>query len=559
MARLEDLQAGTRVMGIAPSGIAEVKAVEWYGEQCVQVMYVDETGKPDHAVLYRADEPRLKLEERGRLWSFDADGDLLRLVSEAHRIHLAWLFDPYLAISTSTIDPLPHQISAVYEEMLPRQPLRFLLADDPGAGKTIMAGLFIKELLVRGDMQRCLIISPGSLTEQWQDELKEKFDLDFEILTRDMIQASRTSNPFEHKNCLIARLDQLARNEDIQERLRAAPEWDLVVCDEAHRMSAHFFGGEIKETKRYKLGKNVGSHCRNFLLMTATPHNGKEEDFQLFLGLLDGDRFAGRFRDGVHTADPGDMMRRLVKEDLTEQLVGVVSQRDRLRARQERNDARAEFAALRASLGVVGRTRGAEYTLTAPIAGVVTRRTATLGTFVDGDAVLFEVADASQLWAEIEIPEDEVARVAAGQPVVVTLDALGARTFEGTLDYLAPEIDPHTRTALGRVPLANPEGMLRANMFGRACVQVPRNDPAVVVPRDAIQRARGATLVFVREAPELFEARRVEVLDRPADPDQVEVRGRIEAGDEVVIGGAFLLRTETVSDSIGAGCCEGEE
>lgn len=242
-----------------------------------------------------------------------------------------------------------------------------------------------------------------------------------------------------------------------------------------------------------------------------------------------------------------------------EQLVGVVSQRDRLRARQERDDARAELAALRASLGVVGRTRGAEYTLTAPIAGVVTRRTATLGTFVDGDAVLFEVADASQLWAEIEIPEDEVARVAAGQPVVVTLDALGARTFEGTLDYLAPEIDPHTRTALGRVPLANPEGMLRANMFGRACVQVPRNDPAVVVPRDAIQRARGATLVFVREAPELFEARRVEVLDRPADPDQVEVRGRIEAGDEVVIGGAFLLRTETVSDSIGAGCCEGEE
>lgn len=316
MAKLEDLQAGTRVNGLAPGGVAQVKAVEWFGEQCVQVTYVNDAGQAGQALLYRDDEPRLKIEERGRLWSFDADGDLLRLVSEAYRIHLAWLFDPYLAISTSTIDPLPHQISAVYEEMLPRQPLRFLLADDPGAGKTIMAGLFIKELLVRGDMQRCLIISPGSLTEQWQDELKEKFDLDFEILTRDMIQASRTSNPFEHKNCLIARLDQLSRNEDIQERLQAAPEWDLVVCDEAHRMSAHFFGGEIKETKRYKLGRTVGSHCRNFLLMTATPHNGKEEDFQLFLALLDGDRFAGRFRDGVHTAEPGDMMRRLVKEDL---------------------------------------------------------------------------------------------------------------------------------------------------------------------------------------------------------------------------------------------------
>ena len=154
MAKLEDLQAGTRVNGLAPGGIAEVKAVEWFGEQCVQVMYVNESGQAGQALLYRDDEPRLKIEERGRQWSFDADGDLLRLASEAYRIHLAWLFDPYLAISTSTIDPLPHQISAVYEEMLPRQPLRSLLADDPGAGKTIMAGLFIKELLVRGDMQR---------------------------------------------------------------------------------------------------------------------------------------------------------------------------------------------------------------------------------------------------------------------------------------------------------------------------------------------------------------------------------------------------------------------
>jgi SNF2 family DNA or RNA helicase len=135
----------------------------------------------------------------GRPWSFDGDGDLLRLASEAYRINLAWLFDPYVAITTSIIEPLPHQISAVYEEMLPRQPMRFLLADDPGAGKTIMAGLLIKELKVRGDLERCLIISPGSLTDQWQDELAEKFGLNFEILTGDMIQAARTANPFEYK------------------------------------------------------------------------------------------------------------------------------------------------------------------------------------------------------------------------------------------------------------------------------------------------------------------------------------------------------------------------
>lgn len=316
MARLEELQVGARVRGIAPQGVATVKSVEWHGDQCVQLLYLDERGAAQQGILYRDDEARLQLEDKTRPWSFDANGDLLRLVSEAYRIHLGWLFDPYIAITTSSIDPLPHQISAVYEEMLPRQPLRFLLADDPGAGKTIMAGLFIKELIIRGDLQRCLIVSPGSLTEQWQDELHEKFDLDFELLTRDMIEASRTANPFEQRNLLIARLDQLSRNDDVQERLKGAAEWDLIVCDEAHRMSAHYLGGEVKFTRRYRLGQALGEKCRNLLLMTATPHSGKEDDFQLFMALLDGDRFEGRFREGVHSADPSDLMRRLIKEDL---------------------------------------------------------------------------------------------------------------------------------------------------------------------------------------------------------------------------------------------------
>jgi SNF2 family DNA or RNA helicase len=131
--------------------------------------------------------------EEGRPWSFDGDGALLRLVSEAYRIRLAHLFDPYLAIHSSRIEALPHQITAVYGEMLPRQPLRFLLADDPGAGKTIMAGLLIKELLIRGDLERCLIVAPGSLVEQWQDELSFKFGLSFDILTRDQVEAARTA------------------------------------------------------------------------------------------------------------------------------------------------------------------------------------------------------------------------------------------------------------------------------------------------------------------------------------------------------------------------------
>ncbi|WP_293397696.1 helicase-related protein, partial [Nevskia sp.] len=214
-------------------------------------------------------------------------------------------------------DPLPHQITAVYETMLPRQPLRFLLADDPGAGKTIMAGLLIKELIARGDLQRCLIVCPGSLAEQWQDELYRRFHLPFEILTNDKLEAARTGNWFLETNLAIARLDKLSRNDEVQLKLQAPDcRWDLVVCDEAHKMSATVFGGETKYTKRYRLGQLLSSLTRHFLLMSATPHNGKEEDFQLFMALLDGDRFEGRFRDGVHTAEVSDLMRRMVKESL---------------------------------------------------------------------------------------------------------------------------------------------------------------------------------------------------------------------------------------------------
>ncbi len=314
--RLEDVRENARIVGLSPDGPAVVKTVEWYGDQALNVIYKGPDGRLGERTVYRDDEPRMELMASGRSWTFDGDGHLLRLVSEAWRIRLAWLFDPYLALSSSKVDPLPHQISAVYGEMLDRQPLRFLLADDPGAGKTIMAGLLIKELMLRGDVERCLIVCPGSLTEQWQDELDEKFGLPFDILSRDMIEASRTGNPFAERNLLIVRLDQLSRNEELQERLQAGGEYDLVIVDEAHKMAAHYFGNEVQYTRRYKLGESLSSVARHLLLMTATPHNGNEEDFQLFMALLDGDRFEGRFRTGVHVNDPSDMMRRLVKEDL---------------------------------------------------------------------------------------------------------------------------------------------------------------------------------------------------------------------------------------------------
>src|ERR1700676_1649873 len=315
MIPFDEIRLGSRPRGLDVAGIAEVVQVSRFGADALNLVF-RVNGKVAERLVYRGEEATFEVIETGRAYGFDGDGALLRLASEAYRIRLAHLFDPYLAVTASQIEALPHQITAVYGEMLPRQPLRFLLADDPGAGKTIMAGLLIKELLIRGDLERCLIVAPGSLVEQWQEEIAEKFSLGFDILSRDQIEASITGNPFVERNRLIMRLDMLARSDELRARLEAAPDWDLVICDEAHRMAASYFGGEVKETQRYKLGKLLGTRTRNLLLMSATPHNGKEADFQLFMGLLDADRFEGRFREGVHKADVTDMMRRMTKEEL---------------------------------------------------------------------------------------------------------------------------------------------------------------------------------------------------------------------------------------------------
>jgi superfamily II DNA or RNA helicase len=293
--------------------------VQWFGQTAVELTYkVEGTGAVGNRLLYRADEESLRIVEGKRQWAFDGDGELFRLAAEAKRIRLAYLFDPRLAVHVSQVEPLPHQIAAVYEEMLRRQPLRYLLADDPGAGKTIMAGLFIKELMLRGDLERCLVVCPANLAEQWQDELSEKFRLHFQIVGTTEIENAVTRNPFLEKSLIISRMDLLKRDAHL-ERLRQV-EWDLVVVDEAHKMSASFSGGEVRTTARYNLGELIcdPSRARHVLLMTATPHNGKEEEFQLFLALLDRDRFEGRFRTGVHQVDVSDIMRRMVKEEMVD-------------------------------------------------------------------------------------------------------------------------------------------------------------------------------------------------------------------------------------------------
>ena len=315
MSKLEEITVGSTITGIIGTVPVSILAVQWYGSNVVEITYKDANGTPGTQLLYRESEASIEVLQNHLPWSFDASAEQMKLTSEAYRISLAYLFDPYLAVHTSSVEPLPHQISAVYQEMLPKLPLRYVLADDPGAGKTIMTGLFVKELMARGDLKRCLIVSPGSLAEQWQDELYNKFHSRFEILTNDRMESAVSGNVFSEIDLCIARLDKLARSEELQEKLKVT-EWDLIVVDEAHKLSATVWGGEVKYTKRFLLGRLLSNITRNFLLLTATPHNGKQEDFQLFLSLVDPDCFEGTHGTSQQAIDVNDVMRRLVKEEL---------------------------------------------------------------------------------------------------------------------------------------------------------------------------------------------------------------------------------------------------
>ncbi|WP_437668751.1 efflux RND transporter periplasmic adaptor subunit [Sorangium sp. So ce131] len=243
----------------------------------------------------------------------------------------------------------------------------------------------------------------------------------------------------------------------------------------------------------------------------------------------------------------------LLREEQLEK-EGISSRRSVLAAQQELDAARAERASFAASLAVVGASAGGSggYTLTTPLAGIVTQRRATVGRLVGVEETLFEVVDVSSMWAELDVPETDLPSVSPRQPVVIEVDGIEGRELKGEITYVAPAIDPSTRTAKARVPLANPDGALRANMFGRARILAPAR-AAVMVPRSAVQRARTVKLVFVRLAEDQFEARRVEI--GATEGDLVEVKKGVRPGEEVATEGSFLLKTETLKESIGAGCC----
>ena len=197
----------------------------------------------------------------------------------------AYEYDPYFSLSIARVDPLPHQLEAVYDYFLKLPRIRFLLADDPGAGKTIMAGLLLKELKARGLVRRTLIVAPANLTFQWQRELKDKFRESFEVIRGETLRTNYGHNPWQDRDQVITSISWVSRVEDAKESLLRS-HWDLIIVDEAHKMSAY---ADDRKTLAYRLGESLSGMTDHFLLMTATPHKGDAENFCRFLALLDKD------------------------------------------------------------------------------------------------------------------------------------------------------------------------------------------------------------------------------------------------------------------------------
>jgi SNF2 family DNA or RNA helicase len=265
-----------------------VDAVEEIGPGVYLLKVRHASGQPDETQL-TSEELERALAEQGPIAALTDSRDLFRWV-EGQRIKLSFAHDPLFAVSMSGVRGLPHQIEAVYRHMLPQPRLRFVLADDPGAGKTIMAGLLLKELKLRGVVDRCLILCPAPLTPQWQDEMLDKFDEHFEIVSSEHVRHQLGRSPWERYSMVITM--DFAKRDDVRDDLLRA-EWDLVVVDEAHKCAAYTGSDDSAvKTKRYALSEALAGRSERLLLMTATPHSGDEDRFTWFLGLLDPDQFS---------------------------------------------------------------------------------------------------------------------------------------------------------------------------------------------------------------------------------------------------------------------------
>jgi len=258
----------------------EVKDIEDHGDHVIIVGFTTKTRIPVDDIISKADLAKFEIISS----TFTEESWKAFLSLETIRYRYASLYDPLLAMNISKVDPLPHQIEAVYGYVLKQPRIRFLIADDPGAGKTIMAGLIIKELKLRHLAKRILIVAPGHLKDQWRRELDDRFEEHFIVIDRSFMDAFYRENVWMRENQMITSID-FAKQDTILPSLAAA-HFDLIVVDEAHKMSAYRYGNKIEKSERYKLGEFLSKATEHFLFLTATPHKGDPDNYRLFMDLL---------------------------------------------------------------------------------------------------------------------------------------------------------------------------------------------------------------------------------------------------------------------------------
>lgn len=284
------LVPGDIVSGLDPNELVEIKRLAPFGSGKTLVVGQGVHSRREIKRPLSAEQLADLRKVRGATTAFDGDPLAFQLGTEAQRIRIAYQFDPLFAVNSSIVDPLPHQIEAVYRFLLPLPRIRFLLADDTGAGKTIMAGLLIKELLFRGVIEKVLIITPGGLTKQWQEELGEKFGLPFRLVNRSTFEGDPSQFARADEGLFVASIDFISRHEGCLKAAEETP-WDMIIVDEAHKLSAYEYGEKVDKSARYRALETLAPRTDHFLLLTATPHRGRKDTFRRLLMLLDDDLF----------------------------------------------------------------------------------------------------------------------------------------------------------------------------------------------------------------------------------------------------------------------------
>lgn len=273
--RFEEFKPGTIIAGPKWPEPVEISKVESHGNH-LRLIGATKSGRHVDQVLLVSELTKIRVIEIGV--DFDTESWKAFLALETIRYRFASLYDPLLAMNTSKVDPLPHQIEAVYGYILKLPRIRFLIADDPGAGKTIMAGLIIKELKLRRVAKRFLLVVPGHLRDQWLRELKDRFEESFIFVDRNYMDAHYAENVWEKENQIVTSID-FAKQEEILPAVSSAF-FDMILVDEAHKMSAYQYGDKTTKTDRYKLGEVLSRNAEHFLFLTATPHKGDPEKLQ---------------------------------------------------------------------------------------------------------------------------------------------------------------------------------------------------------------------------------------------------------------------------------------